>query len=141
MARRLAPPRLYLDPKRHTWGIRDRGITYRTGIAKSQRDVAEQALARYLADKHTPQPSASPLIADVMMVYLKQHITHAKSRRSNMNAVKNIGLWWGDKRVTDITPDNCRAYIAHKGRSASPRATTLKHYRKLLAQVVLSTIG
>jgi integrase len=132
MAQRLKPPRLYLDPKRRTWSIRDGGVTYRTGLDESQRSEAEQALARHLAKKHTPQPSSAPLIADVMLVYLDERVAHTKSLRSNKHAVKNIALWWGDKRVSDITPDKCREYIASKGRSVHAARHDLESLRAAL---------
>lgn len=117
MPRRRQPPRLYPDQKRRQWVIRDGAHFERTGCTLEQIQDAEQKLQGYLARKYSPRSSGSPLIADILMVYLDEHIVHTRSRKSNESAIKGIAAWWGDKRVSDITPDNCRAYVAHKGRS------------------------
>ena len=115
-AMRKLPPRLYLDPGRGQWVIRDGALFVRTGLAEGQHHEAEQALHQYLASKHTPQPSPSPLIADVLIVYGKQHLPHTRARVTGSYTIGKLGEWWGHKRVADITPEACRAYIAHKGK-------------------------
>jgi hypothetical protein len=113
MPRPRKGPRLYLDAK-HGYVIRDGGVFIRTGCAQHQLAVAEKQLAEYIGKKHQPQASPAPLIADVLLVYLNEHLAHSRSR-SKATPVTNLAAWWGDKRVSDITSASCRAYIAHKG--------------------------
>lgn len=114
MPRPRKGPRLYLD-KRHGYVIRDGSHFERTGCTESQLTEAEKRLAEYIGDKHKPQANAAPLIADVLLAYLNEHLAHSRSR-SKAVPVTNLAAWWGDKRVSDITSANCRAYIAHKGK-------------------------
>src|ERR1700758_4020396 len=69
MPRRRAPPRLYLDPTRRDWIIRDGGVFIRTSCAEADRDRAEQQLAHYLGQKHQPEVGPNPLIVDVLNIY------------------------------------------------------------------------
>jgi integrase len=119
MPRKRLPPRLYIDSSRGEWVIRDGTAFVRTGCIESDIEGAERRLREYLAGKHQPEPSPAPLIADVMLVYLREHVAHTRSLRSNISAVQGIAKWWGDKRVSDITQDNCRAYVASKGRAVA----------------------
>lgn len=48
MGRQRLEPRLYLDPNRRTWIIRDGQEFVRTGLAEADRERAEEALQRYL---------------------------------------------------------------------------------------------
>ena len=67
--RRSPPPRLYLDRIRKQWLIRDGALGIRTGCPETNRVGAEKRLAEYLASKHKPEPSADPLIADILLAY------------------------------------------------------------------------
>lgn len=49
MPRKALGPRLYLDPKRRQWMIRDLNSCIRTGKREDDRGAAEVALAEYLA--------------------------------------------------------------------------------------------
>ena len=51
------------------WIIRDGASFIRTGCAEHERESAEKRLAAYLGQKHTPQRSDSPLIADILFAY------------------------------------------------------------------------
>lgn len=48
MPRPRLEPRLYLDPKRKQWVIRDGQEFVRTGLPESDREEAEEALTNYL---------------------------------------------------------------------------------------------
>jgi integrase len=115
MPRRRSPPRLYLDKDRRQWIIRDGSTRVRTSCAESDRAGAEKRLAEYIGEKHTPTPGPDPLIADILIVYSREHLQH---KPSAPNYAYNVGLlskWWGDKKLSDVTPANCRAY--GKGRT------------------------
>ena len=82
MPRRRAAPRLYLDPARQQWIIRDGASFIRTGCAEHERDGAEKRLATYLGQKHTPQRSSTPLIADILLAYSSEHLPHTASAKN-----------------------------------------------------------
>jgi integrase len=110
MPRRREAPRLYLDSKRKQWVIRDGSNFVRTGCAESERAGAEGRLAAYLGAKHKPQPSPTPLIADVLMAYTSEHLPHTRTARNSAYNVANLSAWWGDKRLQDVSAKNCRGY-------------------------------
>ena len=121
MPRRARGPRLYLDPRRRTWAIRDGGKFVRTGRAETDRGGAEEDLGAYLARKHKPERSGAPLIADMLLAYTKEHAP-SRARPGNIaHAVGNLEKWWGDKRLADVTAKNCRAYAETRPQGAGRR--------------------
>src|SRR5262245_12672945 len=121
MPRRRAAPRLYLDSGRGQWAIRDGARFIRTGCAEADRDGAEARLAAYLGAKHKPQPSPTPLIADVLLAYSSEHLPHTRAAKNAAYNVGNLSAWWGDKKLSDVTAKNCRSYAASKSQAAARR--------------------
>ena len=121
MPRRRSPPRLYLDGTRQQWVIRDGPRLVRTGCAEPNRDGAEARLAAYLGQKHTPQRGPAPLIADVLLAYASEHLPHTSSSKNAAYNVGNLSAWWGDKKLSDVTARNCRAYAESKSPAAARR--------------------
>jgi hypothetical protein len=74
MPRRRSPPRLYLDKARRQWLIKDGGTRIRTGCSEAERGQAEKHLAKYLGKKHQPSFGPDPLIADILLVYWREHL-------------------------------------------------------------------
>jgi hypothetical protein len=74
MPRRRAAPRLYLDPRRKTWVIRDGASFVRTGCDEHDRRGAERKLVEYLGQKHEPERGPTPLIVDVLLAYAREHV-------------------------------------------------------------------
>jgi len=121
MPRRRAAPRLYLDPKRKQWAIRDGTSFIRTGCAEADRSGAEKRLAAYLGQKHSPERGPSPLIADMLMVYASEHVPHIAGSKNTAYNIASLEAWWGDKRLADVTARNCRAYAASRTPGAARR--------------------
>lgn len=119
MPRRTKGARLYLDPKRKVWTIRDGTRFIRTGCREGSRDEAEKFLAQYIGQKHKPEPSSTPLIADVLAVYGNEVAPRKKSASDIGYNISNLLKWWGDKTVADITAKSCRAYIATKAKQGA----------------------
>ena len=117
MPRRAKGPRLYFQ-KGRGYVIRDGSHFIRTGGTEIE---AQQALSRYIASKYQPGPSCEPLIADVLLAYLTEHVPHTRSAQNVEYTVKSLSGWWGDKRVADVTARNCRAYAATKSQAAARR--------------------
>lgn len=119
MPRRSKGPRLYLDPKRKQWAIRDGSRFVRTGCGERNRDDAEKFLAQYIGRKHKPEPSGAPMIADVLNVYGSEVAVHKASARNIGYVIGSLLKWWGDKTAADISTKSCRAYAATKTPSAA----------------------
>jgi integrase len=119
MPRRRSPPRLYLDKARRQWLIKDGGTRIRTSCSEDERGQAEKRLAEYLAEKHQPAFGPDPLIADILLVYWREHLQHKPSAGNYRYDVGKLGEWWGEKRLSDITPVNCRAFCARRTSSAA----------------------
>jgi integrase len=114
MPRRRAAPRLYLDPGRKQWIIRDGASFIRTSCTEHERERAEKRLAAYLGQKHTPQRSSSPLIADILLAYSSEHLPHTVSAKNASYGIADLAEWWGDRTLTDITARLCRKYASEK---------------------------
>jgi integrase len=119
--RRKAPPRLYLDPARKQWIIRDGTSFIRTGCAEHDHSAAEKQLARYIGHKHRPEASGAPLIADVLNVYAAEHIPHTRSKANAAYQIAALADWWGDRTVSAIAAKTCRDYAAQKTPAAGRR--------------------
>jgi integrase len=121
MPRRTKGPRLYLDPRTREWIVRDGTTFIRTGCAKSDRGRAETRLAAYLGQKHTPQRGPTPLIADILLAYASEHLPHTRAVKNAAYNISNLCAWWSDKKLSDVTARNCRAYAQGKSPTAARR--------------------
>ena len=137
MPRRRAPPRLYLDPTRRDWVIRDGGAFVRLGLPEAERERAEKRLAAYLGEKYQPEVGPNPLVCDVLNIYAGEHMPHcASTRRSGAYNAMALLNWWGTKRASDVTPAACRAYAAAARSQSMARRdlsllrAALNHYRR-----------
>ena len=121
MPRRKSPPRLYLDPGRQQWIIRDGSSFIRTGCAEGERKQAEIELAAYLGKKYKPESGPDPLIADVLLAYTKEHVPHTRAASNAAYNVSNLSGFWGDKRVSGISANACREYAGGRSPAAARR--------------------
>jgi integrase len=121
MPRRRAAPRLYLDRGRKQWVIRDGASFLRTGCAEHERDGAEKRLAAYLGQKHTPQRSSTPLIADILLAYSTEHLPYTRAAKNASYGVADLAAWWGDRTLSDITARSCRKYASERRPSSARR--------------------
>jgi integrase len=130
MPREAFPARLWLRPaakdRDAVWIILDRRRQYSTGCGPDARRAAERKLAEYIAAKHNPTPervrraSEVPL-ADVLSVYLDE-IVPRQARPAKVAArIGRLLDWWGDKRLSDVSPVTCRRYAARGKRGGSRR--------------------
>lgn len=110
MPRRAKGPRLYLDPGRRTWIIRDGPSAVRTGCIERELAKAEAALGRYIAKKYRPARSEAPAISEILLAYMREHVPRKTSAAKIEHTIANLERWWGDKMLTDVTAKNCRAY-------------------------------
>lgn len=121
MPRRSQGPRLYLDPRRGQWVIRDGSSFIRTGCAGSDHEGAQKQLGEYISGKYRPAPSASPLIADVLLVYAKERLPNTRAKAKAAHNVSNLKAFWGSKKAADVTAANCKEYAAGRPKVAGRR--------------------
>lgn len=57
----------------------------------------------------------------MLLAYSTEHLPHTRAAGNAAYQVAGLGAWWGDKRLSDITARNCRAYAATKSPSAARR--------------------
>lgn len=120
MPRRSKGPRLYLDPERREWVIRDGTYFGRTGCPEANAQRAEKLLAHYIARKYKPEPSSSPLVADVLNVYAKEHLPQTKAGADALYHINALAGWFGSLLLSDINGQSCRDF-ARNQRPASAR--------------------
>jgi integrase len=143
MPRHAKGPRLWLRPARTdgtaaAWfvldGTRQRGTGLGTGASERQK---EDALKAYLAEKHTEDVSIGSrdptqvLIADVLAKYVRD------KERDYETLLRIVALrkFWGTKRLSEVTGDNCRAYAATRTSGAARREmedfrSAINHHRR-----------
>ena len=114
MSRRAKGPRLYLDPKRKQFIIRDGARYIRTGCGDGEGAKAEKLLAQYIGKKHLPERSPSPMIDDVLSVYMDEVAAHRKTAKSISYNIGSLMNWWAGKTTADITTRTCREYCQGK---------------------------
>lgn len=142
MPRRRAAPRLYLDPSRKQWVIRDGARFIRTGCAQSDTKQAEIELAAYLGKKYQPESGPDPLIADVLLVYSNGVVARLKAKSNTLYNIAKLSEWWNDRRVGDITPARCRDYAEGRTTAAARRdlevlRAAIRYYNKEHARLAV----
>jgi integrase len=55
------------------------------------------------------------------MVYASEHLPHTRAAKNAAYNVGNLASWWNDKKLSDVTAKNCRAYAAGKSPAAARR--------------------
>lgn len=120
MPRKSKGARLYLDTRRG-WAIRDGQAFIRTGCTESERGEAERQLARYIGQKHAPAPGSDPMIAEALQAYSSEHLPHTRAASNAAYQITALDAFWGDKRVSDITSRECRAYATGRKPAAARR--------------------
>lgn len=62
------------------------------------------------------------MIADILNLYGQEVAPERRTAKNLGYQIGNLADWWGDKRVTDITKDSCKAYCRHRGNSSGAGA-------------------
>ncbi|WP_432475327.1 tyrosine-type recombinase/integrase (plasmid) [Brucella anthropi] len=96
----------------------------RTGCGATEREQAEIALAKYLAQKYqakTSEKNASLIsLQDVLLVYSNEHCPTLTAPESTGYAIDVLARWWARKRLAEINKNSCREYLAHRVKSVKP---------------------
>lgn len=121
MSRRAKGPRLYLRPASKTrpafWIVRDGDGQFGTGLGVgASEDEKEAALAAYLTRKRGQDVSSSKRdpsqipVTDVIAKYVRdKNIPYETDLR-----IAHLRAFWGDKRLSEVTGDNCREYASRR---------------------------
>jgi integrase len=164
MPARNKGPRLYLRNARRDkigrvthpaiWLIRDRSYQQSTGCTQDNAGGAERALARYLASKHARaarqagdrDPDQIP-IADVLTLYLSDVVPKHSRPNETKGRIKALDRFFGDRMLSHITGDTCRAYAAQRSTDAAARreledlrAAINYHRRENLHDKIISVV-
>ena len=125
------------------WIIRDGSYQQSTGCLADDADGAERALAQYLTRKHirsarntgSRDPDQIP-IADVLALYLTDIVPkHSRPRETN-GRIAALERFFGDKLLSYITGETCRAYAAQRSTDAAARReledlrAAINHHRR-----------
>ncbi len=114
MPRTSSGPRLWFDKTREKWTIVDGKKNVRTGCPKADSTGAQEALREYLGRNHVVEANETPLVADMLLVYLKEHVPTIADKENTAIRIGTLEEWWGDMVATDITNLNCQAYARHR---------------------------
>jgi integrase len=136
MPARNKGPRLYLRRARKdkegghssVWLILDGKDQRSTGCPAHDIAGAERALAKYLAGKHaraardagSRDPDEIP-IADVLTVYLTDVVPQHARPEETKGRIRELDKFFGDRMLSYITGETCRAYVARRSTDAAAR--------------------
>jgi hypothetical protein len=131
-----ARPHLYLRRQRSdktgshgaVWIIKDRGHQRSTGCAAHDVEGAERAFAKYLASKHARaarqvrnrDPDEIP-VADALTLYLTDKVPKHSRPKETEGRIAALERFFGDKMLSEVTGETCRAYIAQRTTDAAAR--------------------
>jgi integrase len=135
MPRTSKGARLWLRPARRkggrvihnaVWIIIDGNRQVATGCLKGQAREAEKKLAAYIADKYRPSRSAQDIdqidVADVLSIYLDDCGPRVADQLKLARSIDRLNDFWGGKVLSRVTPSECRAYVASRGKEGGARA-------------------
>ena len=153
MPARSKGPRLYLRNARRNkagrvthppiWIIRDGSYQQSTQCVADDVDGAERALAQYLASKHARaarqagnrDPDQIP-VADVLMIYLRDVVPKHSRPDETRGRIKALEPFFGDKMLSYVSGESCRAYAAQRSTDAAARReledlrAAINHHRR-----------
>jgi integrase len=121
-----------------TWVILDGTKRARTGLgADASAAEKDAALKDYLVEKHTAAVSVGVrdpsqiAVADVLAKYL----CDKERPYETILRVKALAKFWSDKRLSEVTGDNCRSYAATRSQGAARREledlrAAINHHRR-----------
>ena len=124
------------------WLIKDGKHRESTGCGLGDDREAEKALAAYIARKHLAQaesglrPPAVIPVGDVLALYARDVAPeHARPSETGQRIAALLSFF-GDKVLSDINGQLCRAYVAHRGTDGAARReledlrAAINHHRR-----------
>jgi integrase len=135
MPRRSKGARLYLRAERRdqkgklteraNWVIRDGKRYLPTGCTAEEIGEAERVLNQYLADKHSPKRKEQDIetiaVADILSIFIDDKREHQRNKKGFDERIARLNYWWGEKSLSEINGETCRAYQKHRGNRGGAR--------------------
>lgn len=101
--------------RKGVWIIRDGSVSNSTGFARHDLGKAEEALERYIAQKHSPDRSerhpSQILIADVLSIYAADVAPKHGRPHETAARLARLRIFWADRRLSAVNGRECRAYV------------------------------
>jgi hypothetical protein len=111
------------------WHIKDGEHRESTGCGAGDRESAEKALGDYITRKHLAQaetglrPPAAIPVGDVLALYARDVAPkHARPAETGRR-ITALLTFFGDKVLSDVNGQLCRAYVDHRGAKGPPAAS------------------
>lgn len=135
MSRQGKGARLWLRPdrfnkagklrERSAWVVRDGSKFIATGCGPQEIAKAEEFLANYIGDKYEPARRERDIehipIADVLSIYIDEKREKQADKNNFDLRMRRLIEWWGEKTLSEVTGENCRAFAAHVKKAGSAR--------------------
>jgi integrase len=135
MPRRSKGARLWLRPPRRkgrriianaVWIILDGKQHFATGCLAHQIGEAERCLADYVSSKYRPARHARDIaqidVADVLSIYLDDCGARVVDQPKLERCITRLNNYWGGKMLSEITNEECRAYVRSRGKIGGARS-------------------
>ncbi len=120
--------RLWRNGNKGNWYIRDGETRFSTGTA--DRGRADQALARYIAERGRPvgpRTGEDMTNDEVFDLYGEGHAVNVKSPQTIGYSIKALRPYFGPARVASINRATCDAYVRHRGVANDTARRELAH--------------
>jgi integrase len=133
MPRKKKGARIWLRPERRdgesyrraSWIILDGDKHIATGCAENEAAAAESKLAEYIAAKYQPIRKERDIeriaLADVLSIYDEDQLSRGGNRAQFDSRLERLNEFWGDKRLSEVTGETCRAYVRARGSTGGAR--------------------
>jgi integrase len=79
----------------------------------------------YLAEKYQPKRKEQDIeeiaVADVLSIFVDDRREHQRNKRGFDERIARLNDWWGEKTLSAINGETCRAYQKHRGNRGGAR--------------------
>ena len=114
------------------WFIKDGDERIPTGCSAGEIAEAENRLAQHIAARHKPSRRERELeeikLADVLSIYVDDCRERQANQRTFDSSVERLNDWWGDKTLSEVNGESCRAYVE------SRKADFIRRHREASAK-------
>jgi hypothetical protein len=96
-----------------------------TGCAANEVAAAESKLADYIATKYQPIRKERDIeriaLANVLSIYDEDQVSRGGNRAQFDSRLERLNEFWGDKRLSEVTGETCRAYVKARDSTGGAR--------------------
>jgi integrase len=137
------------------WIIKDGDERISTGVRSAragkppqaaQDKLAEHILGKRQAPRERHSSASAVEVADVIQIYAADCAPKQARPAEVIGRLKALTLWWGDKKLSEVTGRTCRAYAAHRNKPVARReledlrAAIIHHRREGLCREVVEVV-